>query len=151
MKNKKIIFSVLVAGILVLNTFFLSSLNNNEFQYTLASAQAYIWNGTESGEEGESGNLGKLKPNEVVYSCGTHNVETWTWYGEDDWGFMKVLGTKVWIDGDLQSPYYDAYSDENLHDWEYCDFTSSYTEIKGTKTTCESGSQVCTPSINCKY
>jgi len=144
MKNKKLIFSVLVAGILVLNTFFLSSLNNNEFQYTLASAQAYIWNGTESGEEGESGNLGKLKPNEVVYSCGFHYVEKWLYYGWDNWGYMTVLGTKEWIDGDLQSPFYDG-------PWNFCEFTSSSTEIMGTKTTCESGSQVCTPSINCKY
>ncbi len=51
MKNKKLIFGVLFAGVLALNTLVLSTTNNNDLQlnslFTLASAQA--------GEDGEDG------------------------------------------------------------------------------------------------
>lgn len=54
MKNKKLIFGVLFAGVLAVNTLVLSTTNNNDLQlnslFTLASAQA------EDGEDGEGYN-----------------------------------------------------------------------------------------------
>ncbi len=70
MKNKKLIFGVLFAGVLAVNTLVLSTNNNNDLQlnslFTLASAQA------EDGEEGETWIVTKGSVKETVekyYDC----------------------------------------------------------------------------------
>ncbi|NLU38176.1 MAG: hypothetical protein GXX78_04725 [Bacteroidales bacterium] len=76
MKNKKLIFAVLFAGILALNTLVLSTTNNNDLQlnslFTLASAQA------EDGEDGENSNspyncIGKITEERTIYNEGNYS------------------------------------------------------------------------------
>ena len=68
MKNKKLIFAVLFAGILALNTLVLSTTNNNDIQlnslFTLASAQA---------QEGEE----DIEIAEVTITCGQEEGPCW--------------------------------------------------------------------------
>ena len=66
MKNKKLIFAVLFAGVLALNTLVLSTNNNNDIQlnslFTLASAQA---------EDGEDGELDPYTMYQTMAYCGS--------------------------------------------------------------------------------
>lgn len=108
MKNKKLIFSVLFTGILLLNTFLFTDINENRLQlnslFTLATAQ------TENVENGEFIGTG---------TCGT-KVEHWYDSGTCPWDVYSFTGAS---DYSKEEGNQDHYEDGIICFMDKCDGT----------------------------
>lgn len=126
MKNIKVL--LFVAFALGLIFFQLNFISEN------GSLSTKLGLGTNASADGESNYGNNYTPHYSTAPCGYVTVETWTYYNCGG----AFLGSKVWINGVLQSPF---YSDEYC----YSTFSSSSQTVYATTTTCEGGNSQCTP------
>ena len=124
-KIKVLLFVALTLGLVF---FQLNFVSDNSDLFTKS------WLGTNASAADESYYGNNYTPHYSSTPCGYVTVETWTYYSCSG----TVLGTKVWINGVLQSPFYNGSSC-------YSTFTSSTKTAYITTTTCEGGSSSCTP------
>lgn len=142
MKRIRIVLSIaFIIGLVLFQVKFVTENDNLNADITLSQ---------KANAEINPGGIYRTHP--TATSCGFHYTETYSYYGykdgDDSW--VVLLGTKVWVDGDLQSPFYDPYSPENIKDKLLStNFSSSSTEIIGTVITCQSGNMSCTPGSTC--